>query len=301
MEPPEVTIIEGVGDEVTVVAGVIVLVTALVLSWLSTYVADGGSPLLGTVVAAGDSSVIHLSPIEHYVGNSVVSEHSEPPGTTEGAEEKAEEGPAPDSGPALEQGDSSGGSDSTLDRLLDIQGLPQRTFVSVAASPEHQGPPQTAPVPEENESNAGFIKVRLKFLNDTEEVAMVRPEDTVGILKSKYFPGQESQMKFIYQGQLLQDQARTLRSLNILDNCVIHCHLSRATVSAMPDAVVAPSEAGGIALNMGNLMIPVFVVMLAVIWYFRLNYRQLFTAPATISLVGVTVFFSFLVFGMYGR
>lgn len=181
MEPPEVTIIEGVGDEVTVVAGMIVLITALVLSWLSTYVADGGSPLLGTVGAARDPSVIHLSPIDHYVGNSVVSEHSEPQGATEGAEEKAEEGPAPDSGPAVEQGD--GGSDATLDHLLDIQGLPQRTFSSVAVSLEHQGPPQTAPVPEERVSDSGFIKVRLKFLNDTEEVAMVRPEDTVGILK----------------------------------------------------------------------------------------------------------------------
>ncbi|XP_060111569.1 transmembrane and ubiquitin-like domain-containing protein 2 [Heteronotia binoei] len=301
MEPPEVTIIEGVGDEVTVVAGVIVLITALVLSWLSTYVADGGNPLLETVVASRDSSVIHLSPIDHYVGNSVVSEHSEPQGATEGTEEKAEEGPAPDAGPPVEQGDSGNSADATLDRLLDIQGLPQRTFSSGAVSPDHPGPPQTTPVPKESESNSGLIKVRLKFLNDTEEVATVRPEDTVGILKSKYFPGQENQMKFIYQGQLLQDQARTLRSLNILDNCVIHCHLSQATVAAVPDGVAAPSEAGGVALNMGNLMVPVFVVMLAVIWYFRLNYRQLFTAPATISLVGVTVFFSFLVFGMYGR
>ncbi|XP_053115989.1 transmembrane and ubiquitin-like domain-containing protein 2 [Hemicordylus capensis] len=301
MEPPEVTIIEGVGDEVTVVAGMVVLIMALVLAWLSTYVAEGNNQLLGTVVATGDSSVIRLSPIEHYVGNSVVSEQSEPQGATEGAEEKAEEGPASDSGPAVEQGDSSSGSDAALDHLLDIQGLPQRTLSSAAASQENQGVPQTLPVIEDCGPNPGFIKVRLKFLNDTEEVAIVRPEDTVGILKSKYFPGQENQMKFIYQGQLLQDQARTLRSLNILDNCVIHCHLSQTTISAIPDTVVVPSEARGIALSMGNLMIPVFMVMLAVIWYFRINYRQLFTAPATISLVGVTIFFSFLVFGMYGR
>ncbi|XP_061446043.1 transmembrane and ubiquitin-like domain-containing protein 2 [Rhineura floridana] len=300
MEPPEVTIIEGVGDEVTVVAGVVVLIMALVLAWLSTYVADGSNHLLGNVVATGDSSVIHLSPIERYVGNSV-SEQSEPQSATEGAEEKAEEGPASDAGPAVEQGDSSSSSDATLDHLLDIQGLPQRTFSVAAGSQENRNVPQTAPVMVENEANPGFIKVRLKFLNDTEEVAIVKPEDTIGILKSKYFPGQESQMKFIYQGQLLQDQARTLRSLNILDNCVIHCHISQTAASAMPDPVVAPSEAAGITLSMGNLMIPIFVVMLAVIWYFRINYRQLFTAPATISLVGMTVCFSFLVFGMYGR
>lgn len=121
---------------------------------------------------------------------------------------------------------------------------------------------------------------------------------------SKYFPGQEPQMKLIYQGQLLHDSSQTLRSLHITDHCVIHCHRSQATVSSSP---VGPESGGtstehtGLTPPIGNLMIPIFVVMLALIWYFRINYRQFFTAPATVSLCGVTVFFSFLVFGMYGR
>ncbi|NXX58687.1 TMUB2 protein, partial [Scopus umbretta] len=146
---------------------------------------------------------------------------------------------------------------------------------------------------------SGLIKIRLKFLNDTEEVAMVRPEDTVGGLKSKYFPGQESQMKFIYRGQLLQDQGRTLRSLHITDNCVIHCHRSRSAATALPDASAAAPDAGGLPLSVGNLTVPAVTVVLAVVWYLRINYRQLFTAPATISLIGITVLFTFLVFGMY--
>ncbi|XP_062993741.1 transmembrane and ubiquitin-like domain-containing protein 2 [Elgaria multicarinata webbii] len=300
MVPPEMIIIESVGDEVTVVVGIMVLITALVLAWLSTYVADGSNHLLRTVLAPGDSSVIHLSPIERYVGNSV-SEQSEPQGAADGAEEKADEVSASDSGSIVEQGDSSSGSDATLDRLLDIQGLPQRTSSIATVSQENQSISQMAPIMEESEPNSGFIKVRLKFFNDTEEVAIVKPEDTVGILKSKYFPGQECQMKFIYQGQILQDQTRTLRSLNILDNCVIHCHLSQTTVSVMPDAVAAPPEDGGIALSAADLMLPIFMFMLAVTWFFRINNRQLFTVPATISLVGVTVCFSFFVFGMYGR
>ncbi|NXS50483.1 TMUB2 protein, partial [Balaeniceps rex] len=147
---------------------------------------------------------------------------------------------------------------------------------------------------------SGLIKIRLKFLNDTEEVAVVRPEDTVGDLKSKHFPGQESQVKFIYRGQLLQDQGRTLHSLHITDNCVIHCHRCRST-AALPDASTAAPDAGSLPISMGNLMVPAVMVVLAVIWYLRINYRQLFTAPATVSLIGVTVLFSFLVFGMYGQ
>lgn len=109
-------------------------------------------------------------------------------------------------------------------------------------------------------------------------------------------------MKFIYRGQLLQDQGRTLRSLHITDNCVIHCHRSRrATTASLPDPSAAAPDASGLPLGVGNLMVPTVMVVLAVVWYLRINYRQLFTAPATISLIGVTVLFSFLVFRMYGQ
>lgn len=111
-------------------------------------------------------------------------------------------------------------------------------------------------------------------------------------------------MKLIYQGRLLQDPARTLRSLNITDNCVIHCHRSPPGAPGTgPSTSLASSatEPPSLGISVGSLMVPVFVVLLGVVWYFRINYRQFFTAPATVSLVGVTVFFSFLIFGMYGR
>lgn len=109
-------------------------------------------------------------------------------------------------------------------------------------------------------------------------------------------------MKFIYCGQLLQDQGRTLHSLHITDNCVIHCHRSRsATTAPLPDPSAADPDASSLPLGVGNLMVPTVMVVLAVVWYLRINYRQLFTAPATISLIGVTVLFSFLVFRMYGQ
>lgn len=301
MEPPAATFIRGVGDEVTVVAGVVVLVLALVLAWLSTYVADSSNQLLGTIVAAGDAAVIRLSHVEHYVGTVGVAEAPEPPRVPENVEEKTEEEGGAAAGPVVEQGDSSSPPDPSLERLLDIRSLPKRTSAAEPSALGSQGGP---PAPGESDLCSGLIKIRLKFLNDTEEVAVVRPEDTVGGLKSKYFPGQESQMKFIYRGQLLQDQGRTLRSLHITDNCVIHCHRSRSATTAtttLPDPSTAAPDAGSLPLGGGNLMIPTVMVVLAVVWYFRINYRQLFTAPATVSLIGLTVLFSFLLFGMYGQ
>ncbi|NXC23366.1 TMUB2 protein, partial [Corythaeola cristata] len=269
------TFIRGVGDEVTVVVGVVVLVLALVLAWLSTYVADSSNQLLGTIVAAGDAAVIRLSHVERYVGTAGAAEAPEPPRVPENPEEKTEEGEGAASGPAAEQGDSGSPPDTSLEQLLDIQSLPKRTSGAEPSALGSQGGP---PTPGGTDLCSGLIKIRLKFLNDTEEVAVVRPEDTVGGLKSKYFPGQENQMKFIYRGQLLQDQGRTLRSLHITDNCVIHCHRSRsaaaaATITPLPDpSAAATPDAGGLPLRVGNLMVPTVMVVLAVVWYFRINY-----------------------------
>ncbi|KAM4844601.1 transmembrane and ubiquitin-like domain-containing protein 2 isoform 2-T2 [Thomomys bottae] len=299
MELSDFTLIEGVGNEVMVVVGVVVLILSLVLAWLSTYVADSNSSqLLGTIVSAGDASVLHLGHVDQLVAGQGTPEPSELPHASEGNDEKAEE--AGEGG-----GDSTGepgagdGMESSLEHFLDIQGLPKRQGILERPEAPLRPDDSTCLPP-----SPSLINVRLKFLNDTEELAVARPEDTVGALKSKYFPGQESQMKLIYQGRLLQDPSRTLRSLNITDNCVIHCHRSPSG-AAVPDpsASLAPSatEPSSLGVNVGSLMVPVFVVLLGVVWYFRINYRQFFTAPATVSLVGVTVFFSFLVFGMYGR
>ncbi|XP_061873623.1 transmembrane and ubiquitin-like domain-containing protein 2 [Colius striatus] len=302
MELPTATFIQGLGNEVTVVAGVVVLVLALVLAWLSTYVADSSSHLLGTIVTAGDVAVIRLGRMERFVGTAGADEVPEPQRVPENREDKTEEEGGAVAGPAAEQGSGSSPSDPSLEQLLDIQTLPKRTLAAELSAPGSQGEP---PALVGSDLCSGLIKIRLKFLNDTEEVAMVRPEDTVGGLKSKCFPGQESQMKFIYRGQLLQDQEQTLHSLHITDNCVIHCHQSQSasTPTPLPDPGAAPAtpDVGGLPLGAGNLMVPTVMVVLAVVWYFRINYRQLFSGPATVSLIGVTVLFSFLVFGLYGQ
>ncbi|XP_063315357.1 transmembrane and ubiquitin-like domain-containing protein 2 [Pelobates fuscus] len=335
MELPPPTMIEGLGDEVTVAVGIFILFLALILAWLSTYVAEGNDPLLGSLMPSGRREpVLGLS-------NSTPPT-PEPQRSPEPQVEKPEEG---EQGSGDEQG--AGNDSANLDEMLDIQAVPNRdrsvpqqtheNRVGQDEGLEHgrdqesgqdlgkeedescmqelgveeqtvqeiaRGQELTKERIEEPQPEEGLISVRLKFLNDSEEVALVRPDDTIGTLKSKYFPGQESLMKLIYQGQLLHDSSQTLRSLHITDNCVIHCHRSQATVQsnpAGPESGGSSPEHAGLAPPIGNLMIPVFVVMLALIWYFRINYRQFFTAPATVSLVGVTVFFSFLVFGMYGR
>uniref|UniRef100_UPI00398E54A9 transmembrane and ubiquitin-like domain-containing protein 1 n=1 Tax=Pristiophorus japonicus TaxID=55135 RepID=UPI00398E54A9 len=144
------------------------------------------------------------------------------------------------------------------------------------------------------------LLLRLKFLNDTERMVRVRPQDTIGHIKRTHFPHQEHQVRLIYQGQLLGDDTQTLSSLNIVNNCVIHCHISQNATPQSPAGSHA-AEHTETTLNIGGLMLPVFFLMLSVLWYYQINYRQFFTAPATISLVGITILFSFVAFGAYRR
>lgn len=289
---------DGVGDEATAVGGMVILVLALILAWLSTHVADRGDHILGTILTVGaHASLIGLGGHDSYVGPSSSSESGEQQDEDPPEEDKQEE----------EEAGEEGGDEGAGEELLNIQGGRKKT--SHGRSEDEEGEDEGT---EDEEDEGANITVRLKFLNDTEELAVLRPQDTVGVLKSKYFSGRERQIKLIYQGQLLQDPRRTLLSLNITHNSVLHCHVSQTPAPREPtsDEVPRPGTGTGLsgglrsaalALSTGSLVVPVFVVLLAVVWYFRINYRQLFTAPATISLVGVTVFFSFLIFGMHSR
>lgn len=115
-----------------------------------------------------------------------------------------------------------------------------------------------------------------------------------------YFAGQEQQVRLIYQGQLLQDDTQTLASLNLAHNCVLHCHISQHAPRGLA-AGAGPADQVQVALNVGSLMVPLLVLMLSVLWYCQIQYRQFFTAPATASLVGVTIFLSLVAFGVYRR
>uniref|UniRef100_A0A8C6UN08 Transmembrane and ubiquitin-like domain containing 2 n=1 Tax=Neogobius melanostomus TaxID=47308 RepID=A0A8C6UN08_9GOBI len=263
------TMLDGIDDEVAAAGGVFLLLLALIVAWLSTHVADRGDHILGTILTVGaHASLIGLGGHDSYSG----------PTPSQSQENKPEErGTDRGDGEGAGEGAEVAGSDA----LLDIRTKQQHV------SPLTSDPPPTTTA----------ISVRLKFLNDTEEVAVLEPQDTVGVLKNKYFSGREHQIKLIYQGHLLQDPKRTLKSLNISHNSVIHCHISQSLHESGPEE----GAQSGVTVSTSSLVVPVFVVILAVVWYFRINYRQFFTAPATISLVGVTVFFSFLIFGMHSR
>lgn len=295
MAVDSLTMLDDLGDVAAVLGCVFMLLLALILAWFSTHVDDRGDHILATIFTAGaHTNLISLLAHDSYMG---------PASSAESTEQQSDETSDEDK---QEDEEEEGGGEGTGEELLDIQRWRKKK------SNRHEQREDEESEDEEDESAS--ITVRLKFLNDTEELAVLRPQDTVGVLKSKYFAGRERQIKLIYKGQLLQDPRRTLLSLNITHNSVLHCLICQPQSPAPPlpipeDEPHTPANSGlsgglrsaALTLSTGSLVVPVFVVLLAVVWYFRFNYRQLFTVPATASLVGVTLFFSFLIFGMHSR
>uniref|UniRef100_A0A673AZA3 Transmembrane and ubiquitin-like domain-containing protein 1 n=1 Tax=Sphaeramia orbicularis TaxID=375764 RepID=A0A673AZA3_9TELE len=238
-------LIEGVGDEVTLLFGSLLLLVVLLLAWVSTRTAEPPEHLFTTAPAPSDRLLTEALPTA----------------SEDRRVEKEGEG----------EGEGGGRGDGLRSRGGGEGAESQRDMV-----------------------------VRLKFLNDTERTAQVKPQDTVGYIKRTYFAGQEQQVRLIYQGQLLQDDAQTLSSLNLVHNCVLHCHISQQASRGAPTGP-RPQDQVQVALNVGSLMVPLLVLMLSVLWYCQIQYRQFFTAPATASLVGVTIFLSLVAFGVYRR
>ncbi|XP_030607692.1 transmembrane and ubiquitin-like domain-containing protein 1 [Archocentrus centrarchus] len=267
-------LIEGVGDEVTLLFATLLVLTVLLLAWISTRTSE---------------------PPEHLFA-----------------------GPAPSQRTEHSHQDTAPSSTTTTPLSSSSYPLSSpSTFSMASSSPSSVGDSflTEAPPPPEDEQVGGDgvrsrggegvasqrnMVVRLKFLNDTERTAQVKPQDTIGYIKRTYFAGQEHQVRLIYQGQLLQDDARTLASLNLAHNCVLHCHISQHAARAAAGGP-RPADQVRVALNVGSLMVPLLVLMLSVLWYCQIQYRQFFTAPATASLVGVTILLSLVAFGVYRR
>ncbi|XP_062260972.1 transmembrane and ubiquitin-like domain-containing protein 1 isoform X2 [Platichthys flesus] len=268
-------LIEGVGDEVTLLFGSLLLLVVLLLAWISTQTSDAPEHLF---TSTADPAPSLRTGTVHQDTPPTASTSSSSPSSSVSDSSLTD---APTAPPQEEKDEQRG----------DVGG---ERLEGAGDGVRNRGGGEESPPSQRN------MVVRLKFLNDTERTAQVQPQDTIGYIKRTYFAGQEQQVRLIYQGQLLQDDAQTLASLNLVHNCVLHCHISQHAGRGAAGGP-RPADQVAVALNVGSLMVPLLALMLSVLWYCQIQYRQFFTAPATASLVGVTIFLSLVAFGVYRR
>lgn len=168
-------LIEGVGDEVTLLFGVVFLLLVLVLAWASTHTAEPPDHL----VPSGSSSVPSAEP---------ESQEPRPPSDITSPPRSSREDDKTETG-AESDTEGHGGSAEAAgeESLLGAEGLRHRGISgpSLSTQPLASASDATqASISEDVPDNAQRNMVlRLKFLNDTERIAQVNPEDTIGYIK----------------------------------------------------------------------------------------------------------------------
>lgn len=141
-------LIEGVGDEVTLLFSCLLLLTVLLLAWISTRTPDPPDHLFGSTTGLAPSQRTSHAHQDTHPSTSPTPPSSSPSSS-------AGDSAASETIAASTQ-EKQGGGDDGEDVVRSRTG--------------------------ESSSQRNMV-VRLKFLNDTERMAQVQPEDTIGYIK----------------------------------------------------------------------------------------------------------------------
>jgi hypothetical protein len=166
-------------------------------------------------------------------------------------------------------------------------------------------------------SSAESVKIRIKYLDDTQREVTARLTDKLGGFKRSNFADDMSDnrtIRLIFNGHVLNTDSQTLEQCGLYDNCVIHCLVSNvrnrspnASAAATEAAASAGNGGGGLAddldgdgdLDLSHVCYPMLGSVLVVIWWCQVAYPHFFSLASTISLVSLTVLFVASVINTY--
>ncbi|XP_014675545.1 PREDICTED: transmembrane and ubiquitin-like domain-containing protein 1 [Priapulus caudatus] len=193
-------------------------------------------------------------------------------------------------------------STSTQDvHMSDARDGNQADDIDELSNPSPRNPSECNEIKEASSSQQQVtrseIRVRLKYLNESERIVQAQGTDTIEEFRSTHFEEELSaghRVRFISNGQMLENGARSLRAYGIGDNGVLHVLLTQPARDERPLRDDAEAE-----LDVGHLMFPLFGVVLAVVWYLRLKHKQYFNMTSTLTLVGITALFGLSLFALW--
>jgi len=269
-------IIAGIGNEVFYFFVLVVLVVLVVLAWYSTQVIE---PVVQSVI------LVERSP----VSGTVASQPSSPEEVREAVTQFLQQQP--------EEEEESWG-----DRVE-----------AVAEDEERLVPEVQEVLPQEER-----VTIRLKFLNDTQKDVEASLVENIGQFKRRNFTeeiGNNKNVRLIFNGQVLRDEASSLRSCGLFDKCVVHCLVSTLPTSSSGShpAPVHGGRQGGIevhhhhhqapiqgqALDVSAFFIPLLGLALAMVWYLAVAYNSYFNFMSTTALLGLTSLYFLSVYGTH--
>jgi hypothetical protein len=259
-------LIDGIGNDVTILIACIVVLISLVLAWMST----------------------HVQPIQNQQAQYQNNLNRQEQVSTPVVETTSPESTAENNSDGASNLSSSQDSSSTQS--------PPPTSPSSKTSKE-KGSSSSASGPSHR------FSLRLKFLDDTQQLIQCSSNDKIRDLRHNFPSETAHRYRLIFGGQVLRDD-RTLEQYGIRrqlapDNSeiipVIHCFLSNS-----PEPRRGPTSASDQIqqnvgeLHMGHFFLPLLGSMLTMLWYICIFHTSLFTVPSIFGIVGLTCFYAII-------
>ncbi|XP_026330193.1 transmembrane and ubiquitin-like domain-containing protein 1 isoform X1 [Hyposmocoma kahamanoa] len=166
----------------------------------------------------------------------------------------------------------------------------------------------------EGDGDRRKILIKLKYLNDTLKEVEGSLDEMLKDFKWRHFSTElsaECRVRLIFNGRPLADDSATLRACGLHHRAVVHCLVHpKSNQNNQPQN--GPEEGMGVthelitegapperAWDLENILMTLVSVALTVVWFFRCEYSNMFTASASVALFGLTVFYSVAIFGLY--
>lgn len=356
------TIIEGVGDEVTHFFIFVVVLFIGIIAWRSTNIADRHLIRTTVLILERRTQLLNRNPTpvitsrternidtgQNNCNNAANNDSENPPriqeiSTTDSNNtSEIEERPATSSAPEIVEENSNAGSSEAQNSASQDQELSngacsvrqrrieffqsRQDSSTLSGVTKNQDSPDkglsvdTSYVKIDNkevrsnseEQAEGFIRIRLKYLNDDQKLVQGNLQEQLGDFKKRHFSVELSAHKLvrlIFNGQVLQRDNETLQEYGLFDNCVVHCLIHQQ--GHLPGNVTdnqSTRESGNIISgngnthrewDLGNVLFALLSLALGVCWICRYQYPQLFTATTTVALISLTGFLTVYLVGMY--
>lgn len=150
----------------------------------------------------------------------------------------------------------------------------------------------SASIKEEEIRPPGSIRIRLKFLDETQRYVFAKLTEQVGTFKRQHFSIEmdaNRRIRLIFNGQLLSQDTSTLAQYGLFENCVVHCHVSQPQHTSR-----SSGQSGGLAAQdeddayVSGLLAPLLYCVMVVVWYLRYEYGHLFNTMSTVILLFLT-------------
>lgn len=143
----------------------------------------------------------------------------------------------------------------------------------------------------QSQSDSSGIRIRLKYLDDTERTVRSDPFINIADFKRSHFSedlANNKVVRLIFCGHLLRDTS-TLESYRVVDNSVIHVQILQAQTNQNRSHTSPNTD-----LDISNLLWPLISIILVICWIFCFKFPEFFSLISIGLLCVFTGSFIFL-------